>query len=336
MTTAVVSDLHLGDTGSLLATPHARRRLVAELAGAEQVVLLGDVLGLREGPANEVLQRARPFLEELGRAQRGGRVVIVPGNHDHQLARPLLDGPQNRWKVSERTPGPAGALARFMDGAELVVAYPGLWLRPDVYATHGHYLDCHMTVPRLECLAAAAMQAVTRPLPEGRLRPEHYEAVLAPIYALAFAGAQANGQGSKVRRRMTRETWRRLKRGRGPRRWLLAGAAAYGALAAANRAGLRRFTADRSLEELGRAGTRAMVEVLDRLGIDADHVIFGHTHRAGRTESSGRCLVNTGSWVYSPGLIGAANGGGPYWPGTCALVGESGPPELRGLLDGLR
>ena len=25
------------------------------------------------------------------------------------------------------------------------VAYPGLWVRPDVYAMHGHYLDAHLT-----------------------------------------------------------------------------------------------------------------------------------------------------------------------------------------------
>ena len=37
------------------------------------------------------------------------------------------------------------------------VAYPGLWVRPDVYATHGHYLDCHLTVPTLERLSVGAM-----------------------------------------------------------------------------------------------------------------------------------------------------------------------------------
>ena len=37
------------------------------------------------------------------------------------------------------------------------VAYPGLRLRPDVYATHGHYLDLPLTVPRIESVVASAM-----------------------------------------------------------------------------------------------------------------------------------------------------------------------------------
>ena len=42
--------------------------------------------------------------------------------------------------------GPAGAGR---------VAYPGLWLREDLYATHGHYLDRHTTVPILRAARGA-------------------------------------------------------------------------------------------------------------------------------------------------------------------------------------
>ena len=38
-------------------------------------------------------------------------------------------------------------LADWAAPARVRVAYPGLWVRPDVYATHGHYLDCHLTMP---------------------------------------------------------------------------------------------------------------------------------------------------------------------------------------------
>ena len=41
--------------------------------------------------------------------------------------------------------------------ARVRVAYPGLWVREDVYAMHGHYLDCHLTVPTLERLSVGAM-----------------------------------------------------------------------------------------------------------------------------------------------------------------------------------
>ena len=32
-------------------------------------------------------------------------------------------------------------IASWASPARTRVAYPGLWLRPDVYAIHGHYLD---------------------------------------------------------------------------------------------------------------------------------------------------------------------------------------------------
>lgn len=357
MRSAVVSDLHLGDWMSVLGTPHARRVLIGELESADQVVLLGDLLALREAPLPEVLERARPFLQELGEALRGRRVVIVPGNHDHQLAGPLLErqrlGGGRRSLQLERSvepgePGPAGAVAEYLDGIELVVAYPGLWLRSDVYAIHGHYLDCHMTVPRPECLLAELMQAAVGRPPEHGAAPGDYEAVLAPLYAFTYSHAQAGspnggGRSAAARRRLTRETWRWLKDRRGGPQWAAAGAIAYGTLAAANRVGLRRFRADLSIAELERAGVRAMAEVVRRLGAEADYVIFGHTHRAGPlgdepgwTLADGRRLVNTGSWVYSSGLIGDPARPSPYWPGSCAVVDEAGPPELRGLLDELR
>jgi hypothetical protein len=97
---------------------------------------------------------------------------------------------------------------------------------------------------------------------------------------------------------------------------------------------------------LRRGALAGFTETLDRLGVPAAHVIFGHTHRAGplpgddRSEwsgSGGRTggtrLVNTGSWVYEPRFIGADRLGSPYRPGFGAVVGDDGPPELVNLLD---
>ena len=50
---------------------------------------------------------------------------------------------------------------------------------------------------------------------------------------------------------------------------------------ALNRAGLGPLRADISGPELRRGALRAFGEVLTRLRVDAPHVIFGHTHRAG-------------------------------------------------------
>src|SRR4051794_13975811 len=66
-------------------------RLVEAVSGADTVVLLGDVLGLREGPVAAVLEAARPLFERRGAATAGKRVVLSAGNHDHQLAEPWLD-----------------------------------------------------------------------------------------------------------------------------------------------------------------------------------------------------------------------------------------------------
>ena len=76
-----------------------------------------------------------------------------------------------------------------------------------------------------------------------------------------------------------------------------------------------------------------------RLVVDADHVIFGHTHRRGpiRSESGWRLddgtrLWNTGSWVYAPGLIGRSASESPYWPGTVVVVEGRRQPKSRQLL----
>ncbi len=91
--TAIVSDLHLGNAfgEDLLRDADLRRTLLDEIASAERLVLLGDILELRELPLPAVLDLARPFFEELGEAMAGREVLLVPGNHDHRLAEPLLE-----------------------------------------------------------------------------------------------------------------------------------------------------------------------------------------------------------------------------------------------------
>ena len=49
------------------------------------------MLELREKPLAATLEAARPFFEDLGEAMAGRHVVLVPGNHDHRLAEPLLE-----------------------------------------------------------------------------------------------------------------------------------------------------------------------------------------------------------------------------------------------------
>ena len=92
MRTAVVSDLHVGGlAGNDIAREGAPlASLVDAVAGADRLVLLGDVVELRERPLADALEVARPLIEALGRALEGRPVVLVPGNHDHTLAEPWL------------------------------------------------------------------------------------------------------------------------------------------------------------------------------------------------------------------------------------------------------
>ena len=120
------------------------------------------------------------------------------------------------------------------------------------------------------------------------------------------------------------------------------------AVAALNRAGLGPLRASISGHELRSAGLRAMGEVAARLGLGDAYVVFGHTHRAGplpgdeqlewrgglaaESPGSGARLINAGCWTYDPVFLTPTPGESPYWPGTCVLVEDSGPPVLKRLL----
>jgi predicted phosphodiesterase len=346
VTTAIVSDLHLGLASGrdLLRHPAVFDALAGALAGADDVVLLGDLVELRERPVGRVLSDALPVLRKLGEATPGKRITIVPGNHDHYLARPLIDAADGLALDTEADlplSGPLAAIGDALGRDRVRLAYPGVWVRKDVFATHGHYLDVHNTVPSFERLAIGAVQRVAGPLPaSGRLGPDDYEAAVGPVYALTYALAQSarrgrsvGGSGASV------GLWRRVNGSHGGRlpAFALGRVALPAFVAGLNRAGLGPLKPDLSAIELREAGLRGMLTVLDRLGVDAPYVIFGHTHRSGPhpRDSGWGPLINTGSWIHEPAFLGASPKDSPYWPGHVALVPDAGPPELVSLLDEL-
>lgn len=353
MTTAILSDLHLGlaDGRDLLRHETVQEALDAALAGADELVLLGDVVELRERPVAHALAAARPALRRIGRAMAGKRVTIVPGNHDHHLAGPLLEALRMRdgngrleleTFASPPSSGPLAEVAAALGDAEVRIAYPGVWVRSDVFATHGHYLDLHNTVPSFERLAIGAVRRVTGGVPEGTLAPADYESALGPVYALAYALAQSARVGKPAPGgRTSVRIWRMLNGDSGRRlpALLLGRVALPVAIAGLNRAGLGPLRADLSAVELRRAGLRGMAEVVRRMEIGADHVIFGHTHRSGphgadegwNLPGGGR-LMNTGSWIHEPAFLGSSPRESPYWPGHIAMVPENGSPELLTLI----
>jgi UDP-2,3-diacylglucosamine pyrophosphatase LpxH len=348
MRTAIVSDLHLGSGfgEDLLRVPEVRRTLLERLADADRLVLLGDVLELRELPLATVLGSAEPFFRELGEAMAGRQVILVPGNHDHRLAEPLLE----QLALADETLGhehragpagePAGRLAAWLGAAELQIAYPGIWLRDDVYATHGHYMDCHMSLPRMECVAAAATMRTLRPLPD-RPAPIDYEQVLRPVYELTYGLAQ----GGTPRRasRPSERAWRLLSSQNGGRASRIRRTAMRAAIPAGvwgvNRLLRAEFDADFSARSISASGVAAATELSRRLQIDAAHMLTGHTHRAGPWDEEpewplpgGGRLHNTGSWVFATAFHHPGTPPSAYWPGTVTWLEDSGPPRRERLL----
>src|ERR687890_1650543 len=354
MRTAVVSDLHLGALGGsdVARDGDERDALVDAVKDADRVVLLGGVIELRERPLAESLEVARPVLEALGRALAGRKVVLVPGNHDHAFAEPWLAGlrldaqalgTETEWQVGPGD-GAAGRIAGWMPDVQFSLAYPGLHLREDVYATHGHYLDLHLTIPRLESIAASAMARVTGRGKASRSASD-YEAVMGPLYAFYAGLAQGASPASLSRGgSVSRDVWRRVSANGRPTigRFLLGRVTIPGAVAALNGLGLGPFRATLTGEELRRAGLLAMARVAEVLAPGAEHVIFGHTHRPGPlpgdeqaewTTLSGTRLWNSGSWLYESAFV-TKPGDSPYWPGPVLILEDDGPPRLENALLG--
>lgn len=348
MRTAIISDLHLGVAGDedVLRDPDVRRVLLEEIAGADHLVLLGDVVELRNLPVGPSLARSRPFFEELGEALGEAEVTLVPGNHDHRLAEPLLDelsiaGEQALGLEHHHapSPGPATLIDEWLGRARLKIAYPGAWLRGDVYATHGHYMDVHLTLPRAECVAAAAMMRLSRPLPE-RATPGDYERVLRPLYGFAYGLAQV----MPIKRRRNgpfEKAWEVLA-GEERRRTLGTRAARAGfpwAIRGLNRLLRAEFEPDVTPAAIFRSGVKAGIEMAAQLGVDDVHVITGHAHRGGPLPEEaewalprGGRLHNTGSWVFASAFHQPGTPPNSYWPGTVTWLEGNEPPRRVQLL----
>src|SRR3954447_10411815 len=350
MRTAIISDLHLGVASDedVLRAPAIRRVLFEEIAGANRLVLLGDVVELRNLPVGPSLERSRPFFEELGEALGEVEVTLTPGNHDARLAEPLLDalliagepalGLEHHYAPS---PGPLAMIDDWLGPARLQAAYPGIWLRDDVYATHGHYIDVHLSLPRAECLAAAAMMRFLGKPPQ-RATPDDYERVLRPLYGFAYGLAQVmrvrrrrNGPGEKVWEILAGEKKARTLRGR-------AAAASFPtAIRVLNRLLHADFDPDVTPPAIFRSGLDVTIEITVRLGIDDVHVITGHTHRGGPLPSEaewplpgGGRLHNTGSWVFASAFHQPGTPPNSYWPGTVTWLEDDEPPRRVQLLHG--
>ncbi|HEX6456697.1 MAG TPA: metallophosphoesterase, partial [Solirubrobacterales bacterium] len=348
MRTAIISDLHLGVASDedVLRDHGIRRILFEEISGADRLVLLGDVVELRNLPVGPSLERSRPFFEELGEAAGAIEVILVPGNHDARLAEPLLDELSIKGDPAlgleqhyEPSPGPLAMIDAWLGPARLRPAYPGIWLREDVYATHGHYVDAHLALPRAECVAAAALMRLLGKPPR-RATPTDYERVLRPLYGFAYGLAQV--LPVMRRRNGPFESWWEVLAGEKKKlSWRArAGKASFPtAIRGLNKLLRADFQPDVTPAAIFRSGVEAGVEMATRLGLDDVHVITGHTHRGGPLPSEaewalpgGGRLHNTGSWVFATAFHHPGRPPSPYWPGTVTWVEDDQPPRRVQLL----
>ena len=133
MRTAVVSDLHLGSaTGEDVARdPAIRRVLLDEIATAPTASSCSATCSSCASCRSPACWTpSGPSSRSSARRWPGAAVVLVPGNHDHRLAEPLLErarpGRRRRWTSSTVPCRPASRptrIAAWLGEAELGVAY---------------------------------------------------------------------------------------------------------------------------------------------------------------------------------------------------------------------
>jgi predicted phosphodiesterase len=352
-----VSDLHIGAGygRARLDDDAVVEALAAAAAQADRLVLLGDVVELRQRPMRDALAAASRVLPRVVAGMGKGReVVLVAGNHDHELfgawatRRAAKEPPAPmtlETAVNWRKRDPLAAIARMLasSGADVRAAYPGVWLREDVYATHGHYLDRHTTAPGFERLGAGAMSKLLKVPADQMHSPDDYERILGPIYAWMLAISErggpeldgADGGGSSKVLRMLRE-------GGLKGRSLQVGVSGLAKLL--ELAGLGELSGDVSGPALHLTELRGFGTALTNLGVDAAYVLFGHTHRAGPFPSDdgamwvtpgGVRLVNCGCWVQegTAFVTEQERAVSAYRAGFAVQLDDDGPPRLINLLE---
>ena len=364
--TLVVSDLHLGRPrrpGRAAPRAPSARRWWARWPASTGWSCSGDVLELRHGPLRDALAAARAGAAESSAPRSGpaARSWSSPATtttgccgagssaRDAAVAaRPASPPVESDPRRAARR-GWLDALAP----ARVRVAYPGVWLRDDVYAIHGHYLDRHNTVPILERLGAGADRAGRRRARgRARRRAEDYEAALAPMYAWIDAVAQSGGlRGWAAAAASRSRAWRALERRerggggsvRAPRdralgsRWCVAGLNRAGHRAAARRRVGRRAAPRPALRGVRRGARRAS-------GCPRPHVIFGHTHRAGPLpgddpRASGAGCSTPAAGCTSPAFIGdSTRATAPTGRGSPRSSATTGRPSwsISGLRPGVK
>lgn len=308
--TLVISDIHLGQGGgiSVLTRPRPLRALLEALDHHDRLVLLGDSVEMQESHAVQSFPIAEPVLRTI--AERLGpqkQVLLLPGNHDHVLVREWARDAGAGLARENVVPFDASRwlerVCSWFEATRLEVHYPGVWLTPEVWATHGHYLNHYL-----------------RPVSSYGLHPPTGIASATPAESEYVA---EHPPPPHLRDGMLPERWldRHLPKRLAP---------------------LSSRLLDRQMQRHALPAMLGVVQALgvDAGWVIFGHVHRrGPRPRDDRALWSGEGgrpqLLNTGSWRYEPTVVRGLDGQASYWPGGAVSIGEDGVPRSVGLLEGL-
>jgi len=172
---AAISDMHLGAPTSYLTVESVRQRLLRSVVDhakghLDLLVLVGDVIDLTVGRAPEPWVAAREFFAWMGTWPVDiGRIVYIPGNHDHHVWVMLAEYMEVLSKIGSLASTPVGGentnpllgtaypfwtpmhnLFPRELSEKVVFAYPFFYFPETITDTrfvfhHGHYFDRQIT-----------------------------------------------------------------------------------------------------------------------------------------------------------------------------------------------
>ena len=249
----------------MLGYPEPLRVLLEALDGVDRLVLLGDLAELVTRNPRRSLAAAEPVLRALGQRMGTEReVIVVPGNHDFPLVRAWARARGAELSIDDAVePDATGALARvvsWLGPSPVRVHYPGVWLEEGIYATHGHYLDQHLWP---ESAIGLAWGGLRRP-PRDSVEPIDYESGGRPSFSRVTGwvprpiAALLDDLAELLRASTMPLVKRRLLNPR-----------------------VAPLTAALLGLQMRRSSIPALARVAQRLGVEAEWVLFGHVHRLG-------------------------------------------------------
>lgn len=149
-----MSDLHFGKKGYNMAKDSKAFKAffkdMDELKaqyGDLDFVLAGDIFDLWRAYAKDCIPEAKDFFTKMDTyTGKTGKVVFIPGNHDHYIKQKLFGKKLNGTvDLSAVKPGDSDSLKALKDlGVEMKIVYPDYNINmkgEDVKITHGHFFN---------------------------------------------------------------------------------------------------------------------------------------------------------------------------------------------------